>query len=124
MYSINLSLLSHSNYIPENAIVNVKQLSENVVRIQLAERLPSDKLPVVHTNSIKFSKTHEDSLVVDMSISSQGENYILKPKNFDPSNTEIIDRAKGFSILDVISDIAHIILKINDLAVDSGYSVD
>jgi len=118
MYSINLSILSQTeNYIPQNHIVNLKQLSDNVVRIQLAERTEEDRLPVVHSNSKKFEATHNDALTVDVTMSSESQNVIIRPKNFDGEMDEI----KGFNLSDTFYNIVKLILKANDLEVNDGY---
>ena len=121
MYSINLSILKYSNYIPEDHIVNLKQLSDTVVRVQLAERQETDKLPVVHSNSAKFATTHKDALTVDITMSASEEDVILYPKNFNPEDEELSKR-KGFSISDLFADITKLILKVNEVCTTEGYT--
>lgn len=113
MYSINLSM-SHTE-IPQNYICNLKQLSESVVRVQLAERSESDSLPVVHSNSRTFAQTHPSALTVDVTMSHDVNAVVVKPKNFDATKV-------SSKVSDLFVSITRSILKLNNYETTEGYT--
>lgn len=123
MYSINLSLLAKSNYVPEGHIINVKQLSDNVIRLQIAERRESDKLPVVHTNSRTFAASHADSIAVDITMSDQNGDTVIIPKNFKVfgNSTNV---KKSYNILQTFVNLVRVILELNEYEVYDGFKLN
>lgn len=67
MYSINLTQTkSLISLLPDKHILNLKQLSDNVVRIQLAHQTDEDSMRIVHANSKKFGTTHKQVYLTDV----------------------------------------------------------
>jgi len=70
MLMVNIQLLTDRDYaraIPEEYVINVKDVQMTRVVVQIAKKLASDTSKVFHFNTEKFAKTHEDAIEGELS---------------------------------------------------------
>jgi len=125
MYSINLSLSKKlMNILPDNYIVNLKQLSENIVRIQLAHQNTNDKMRIVHSNSKTFREKHPFAYTADVSLpitedSADDEGICISHAQNWGAKTVLKINAEQISISDFFFKAITILAQANGLAIDT-----
>lgn len=93
---------NHDHFsVPEGKIVNVKQVSDFIIKVQVADFVEYDSKSIVHCNTSKFDENHKNATLATVYIKKDGDTATIDHIDFS-SDDSATDIAYIQSIADVL----------------------